>query len=76
MADALDFKHGYLIACCNAMNLHGDSVLCRDTLAEAGITEDEVKAMDLSDYDAKALAEIRAEHRDPIIPSRAPTPSL
>lgn len=55
------FAHGYLLACCNIMNLHGDSVIAFDVLAEAGISEDEATAMDLCEYDEKALAKIRAE---------------
>lgn len=69
MPDNFDFKRGYLLACTNMMNLHGDSVIARDTLNQVNITEAEVKAMDLAEYDAEGLAEIRAEsHGDPIRP--------
>lgn len=69
MADSLEFKRGYLLACTNMMNLHGDSVIAYDTLIQIDLTEAEVKAMDLAEYDEQGLAEIRAEGRgDPIKP--------
>lgn len=69
MPDSFEFKRGYLLACTNMMNLHGDSVIAYDTLIQVNITEAEVKAMDLAEYDAAGLAEIRAEGRsDPIKP--------
>lgn len=52
------FNTGYVIACCNAMNLHGDSVISFDTLAQLGISRDEVAAMYLTEYDLDALKEI------------------
>ena len=53
------FSNGYLLACCNLVNLHDRPELANDVLGEAGITQAEVKAMDLSEYDARALAKIR-----------------
>ena len=61
------FAHGYVLACCNIANLHNEPVIAADILAEAGITEAEIAGMDLSDYDAMALEEIRrARGEDPI----------
>jgi regulator of RNase E activity RraB len=65
-AEIKAFNSGYLIACTNAMNLHGNSVICANTLSQAGITQTQVDAMDLSKYDADALAKIREENPDPI----------
>jgi hypothetical protein len=78
-AETLAFKTGYLIACCNVVNLHDQPGIAYDVLAEAGITTADVKAMDLSEYDAKALRIIRKERPskgDPIEPAkkRRPTP--
>lgn len=73
-AENAAFKAGYLLACCNLQNLHDQPGIACDVLAEAGITEADVAAMDLSDYDATALAEIRAARgpdRDPIEKSTA-----
>lgn len=67
------FNHGYLLACCTLVNLrHAPEVAC-DVLGEAGITEAEVKAMDLTEYDARALARIRESRPaqgDPILSKR------
>lgn len=74
-AETAAFKAGYLLACCNLHNLHNEPGLACDVLAEAGITEADVAAMDLCDYDATALAEIRAArgpHCGPIEKSAAP----
>jgi hypothetical protein len=66
-AEKAAFNHGYLLACCNLMNLHNEPELASDVLAEAGITEADVKVMDLTEYDALALLEIRrARPRDPL----------
>ena len=53
------FNAGYLLACCNISNMHNAESIASDVLNELGITEDEVKALDLSEYDAKALNKIR-----------------
>lgn len=80
-AEALAFKAGYLIACCNIAHLHDEPGIACDVLAEAGITQADVKAMELCDYDARALKEIRKqrpERGDPISRRRksvSPTPS-
>jgi hypothetical protein len=63
-AEALAFKAGYLIACCNIVNLHDEPGIACDVLAEAGITQADVKAMDLCDYDARALKIIRKQRPD------------
>lgn len=68
-AETLAFKTGYLIACCNLVNLHDEPCIASDVLAEAGITTADVRAMDLCEYDAKALRAIRKarpSHDDPI----------
>lgn len=63
-----NFNAGYLLACCNIVNLHNEEGIAADILNELGITEDEVKALDLAEYDAKALAVIReARSADPIL---------
>ncbi|OUJ10149.1 hypothetical protein [Acetobacter okinawensis] len=63
-----NFNAGYLIACCNIYNLHNEEGIAADILREAGITEAEVKALDLNEYDAEALAVIRgAGNDDPIL---------
>ncbi|KFL89050.1 hypothetical protein AmDm5_1849 [Acetobacter malorum] len=62
------FNAGYLLACCNISNMHNEESIASDILAEAGITEEEVKSLDLSEYDATALVKIReARNTDPIL---------
>ncbi|MFT8886530.1 MAG: hypothetical protein ABF946_10050 [Acetobacter papayae] len=66
------FNAGYLIACCNVYNMHNEEGIASDILAQAGITEAEIEAVDLSEYDAAALTEIRkASGEDPILKGRA-----
>jgi len=62
--DITEFNRGYLIACRNIANLHNEECIAADVLMEAGITQAEVDAMDLSEYDAEALVEIRAARND------------
>ncbi|ANA12888.1 hypothetical protein [Acetobacter oryzifermentans] len=62
------FGNGYLIACCNIHNMHNEPSIAADILSQADITISEVMAMDLSEYDASALEEIRAARsNDPIL---------
>lgn len=56
-----DFNRGYIIACCNMINLHDDPVIAWDTLSQLGITRKEVKELGLSDYDLKALRKIERD---------------
>ena len=68
-AETRAFKAGYLIACCNLVNLHDRPELAHDVLAEGSITQADVDAMDISDYDAAALRLIRTSrpsNGDPI----------
>jgi hypothetical protein len=58
-AEKLAFNTGYLIACCNLVNMHDRPCLASDVLAEAGITEADVQAMGLTEYDQRALEKIR-----------------
>jgi hypothetical protein len=67
-----NFNAGYLIACCNLFNMHNEEGMAADILAEATITEEEVKALGLSEYDAAALVEIRKSAKDdPILKGSA-----
>lgn len=50
-----EFNIGYVIACCNLINLHGADIAAVDTLKQLGITRTEIDAMDLSEYDLSAL---------------------
>lgn len=52
------FKAGYLIAVANIMHLHHEDVIAEDVLRELGATEDVLKRLDLSDYDAKPLRKL------------------
>lgn len=70
MADSLDFKQGYLMACTTLTNLHREPGMARDVLQEINISEEDISAMDLNDWDAEGLADIRAEPGgDPIKPT-------
>ncbi|MDR6181996.1 hypothetical protein [Asaia bogorensis] len=58
------FNHGYLIACCNISHLHDEPSIARDVLAECGLSTRDISTIELSDYDAKALSEIRVSRGD------------
>lgn len=55
--DAADkaFKFGYTLACCTLTNLHDQPGMAKDVLRDIGLTRSEVKEMNLSEYDPKAL---------------------
>ncbi|KAB2728213.1 hypothetical protein [Brucella anthropi] len=57
-AEKSAFEHGYVLACCNIVNLHDEPTIAHCTLSELGVTRTAVKAMDLSEYDLKALRKI------------------
>lgn len=62
-----EFNSGYVIACCNTSNLHNEPTIACDVLAELDISEDDIQRMDLAEYDATALAEIRKQRKeDPV----------
>lgn len=52
------FKFGYTLACCTLTNMHDQPGMAKDVLKDIGLTRAEVKAMDLTEYDAKALRQI------------------
>lgn len=53
------FDHGYVIAVSNLINLHGDTVIAEDVMAQAGIKWADVEASDLTEYDMDALKQIK-----------------
>ncbi|KXO77803.1 hypothetical protein [Brucella anthropi] len=57
-AEKTDFEHGYVLACCNIVNLHDEPTIAHDTLSELGVTRAAIKAMNLSEFDLKALRKI------------------
>lgn len=63
-AEKMAFNHGYLIACCNIKHLHSEEIIACDVLAQLGLIQSDVDAMDLTEYDAEALAEIRTSRGD------------
>lgn len=65
------FNAGYLIACCNLCNTHNEESIAADVLSQVDITQSEVTAMDLSEYDSNALQIIRRSRiPDPILKDR------
>ncbi len=57
-AEKIAFEHGYVLACCNIVNLHDEPTIAHDALSELGVTRQAVKAMNLSEFDMKALRKI------------------
>ncbi len=57
-AEIKAFNAGYMIACCNFVNMHNEPTVGAEVLAQAGMTRADVKAMDLSEYDMLALKEM------------------
>lgn len=63
----LAFKVGYVMACCNLQNLFDQPTMAAEILGELGLSQGDVDAMDLSEYDINALSIIRqATADDPI----------
>lgn len=60
-AEKAAFEHGYVLACCNIVNLHDEPTIAHCTLSELGVTRADVKAMNLSEYDLKALRKIERD---------------
>lgn len=69
------FNHGYVLACCNIANLHDEPSIAFDVLRELGITKAEVKAMELCDYDAKALCKIERSRGNSSLYEKAKSPA-
>lgn len=64
-AEKRAFNHGYLIATANIMNLHGEEVIAGDVLDQLGVSADEIRAMDLSEYDMDALEPLLSRTQEP-----------
>jgi hypothetical protein len=66
--NARQFTAGYVLACCNMQHMHGAEDIAADVLGELRLTTTDLGALDLSEYDAKALSIIRrARNDDPIL---------
>ncbi|ELT50991.1 hypothetical protein [Brucella intermedia] len=52
------FSRGYLIACCNIEHMHHEEGVAFDVLAELQLSRSDVRRMNLTDYDKKALRRI------------------
>ncbi|MFK4060774.1 hypothetical protein [Brucella anthropi] len=50
-----EFNRGYVLACANIVNLHGADVAVMEGFAQLGISKAELKALDLCDYDQRAI---------------------
>lgn len=57
-----EFKRGYILACCNLINMHGTNTETIDLFQQLGITQDEIAAMDLSEYDLSALTDLETAY--------------
>lgn len=70
------FSHGYVLACCNLVNLHDRPEIAFDILRELGVSKADIEAMDLCDYDLGALKEIeQARGNSELYCSEATPPS-
>ncbi len=50
-----EFNRGYVLACANIVNLHGADVAVMEGFAQLGISKAELKALDLCEYDQRAI---------------------
>ncbi|WP_057465794.1 hypothetical protein [Pseudovibrio sp. POLY-S9] len=63
-----DFETGFLLACLQVATEHGAPEISADVLRNAGISERAIEAIDLTDDDKIALANIRdARGEDPFV---------
>lgn len=54
------FTRGYVIACCNVQHETRNSEIACNVLRQIGVTQAEIDVLDLTEFDALALAKIRA----------------
>lgn len=54
-AKRTEFNRGYVLACANIVNLHGADVAVMEGFAQLGISKTELKALELCDYDQRAI---------------------
>lgn len=52
------FNRGYVMACSNIVNLHGPDVNVAEGFAQLCISKDELKSLNLDDYDQRAIDEL------------------
>ncbi|UGQ24166.1 MazG-like family protein [Brucella anthropi] len=50
-----EFNRGYVLACANIVNLHGADAAVMEGFAQLGISKAELKALDLREYDQRAI---------------------
>ena len=58
-----EFDRGYVIACCNLVNMHDQPGMAWDMLAALGVTRTAIKNMNLAEYDTKALRKIERDSK-------------
>lgn len=49
------FLRGFAVALADVMRLHGEEVIVRDVLNEAGVTVDQLKRAGVEDYDLREI---------------------
>ncbi|MBA8851247.1 hypothetical protein FHW20_002182 [Ochrobactrum intermedium] len=53
--ERIEFQRGYVLACANIVNLHGPDVNVAEGFAQLNISRDDLKRLDLCDYDQNAI---------------------
>ena len=56
-----EFELGYVIACANLVNLHDQPGMAADVMSALGVSWKQIEIADLTDYDMRALREIKRE---------------
>lgn len=56
-----DFARGYLLAVANIMHTHGEDVIARDVLEQAGITKAAMERIGFDIFDLKPLRRLYAD---------------
>lgn len=66
-AEILAWKQGYLMACCNLQSMFDRPGMAADVLGQASISQANIDAMGLCEFDLRELAKIRSDSKnDPI----------
>mgnify|MGYP006945864989 CR=1 FL=1 len=58
-AEKKAFDQGYVIACCNIVNLHNDDCVAADVFIEGSATMKDALSWGLTEYDLRALKQMR-----------------
>lgn len=67
MKKLTDFEVGYIMACANIVNSHGEETIAADALGELGVSWASIKDYGFCEYDMQALINIKENYKQVFI---------